>query len=77
MEHHLHDYEPIDCDTHDRLLERATLQQPTTLTFQVDEAEPTVVTDVIEDVYTREGAEYMRLRSGIEVRLDKLLRIDG
>lgn len=67
-------YKPIDCDVHDRLLERATLRRPTEVTYRNDQGSLAVCHDVIEDVFSRRGAEYVRLRSGVEVRLDKLIR---
>lgn len=65
-------YQPIDCGFHDQILEKATLRVPTQITYLDDEADIQTVKDVIEDVYTREGAEYMRLRSGLTIRLDKI-----
>lgn len=66
-------YVPIDCNVHDQLLERATLRRPTTVEFHDEGQGRSVVQDVIVDVFSREGAEYMRLGSGKEIRLDKIV----
>lgn len=65
-------YEPIDCGAHDQLLEWATLRQPVAITYETDGGEEAVASDVIEDVFTRNGAEFLRLRDGREIRLDKI-----
>lgn len=70
-------YEPIDCGLHDELLARATMGRPTTITYHDEQGEKVVVEDVIEDVYTRQGAEYLRLGDGAEVRLDKIVDFHG
>lgn len=70
-------YEPIDCGVHDELLARATLRQPTEITYLGDGGGTATVTDVIEDVFTRQGAEYLRLGDGVEIRLDKIVRFEG
>lgn len=69
-------YQPIDCGFHDQLLERATFRRPTTITYRGDQGETVVVEDVIEDVFSRRGAEYIRLRAGREIRLDKIIRMN-
>lgn len=66
-------YVPIDCNVHDQLLERATLGRPTTVQYRGGEGQSLVARDVIVDVFSREGAEYMRLGGGREIRLDKIV----
>ena len=76
-------YEPIDCNVHDQLLERATLGQPTEVRYEADDTagqsvrEERVAHGIIEDVFTREGAEYLRIAGAssapIEIRLDKIV----
>lgn len=67
-------YQPIDCNVHDQLLERATFGRPTEITYRNDQGGLVVCRDVIEDVFSRSGSEYLRLRAGIEIRLDKVIR---
>lgn len=68
-------YEPIDCNFHDQLEERATLKVPTEITYRTDKAGKVVVEDVIEDVYSHQGAEYVRLKGGSIVRLDHIIQV--
>lgn len=35
------------------------------------------VYDIIQDLYTKEHIEYMVLASGLTIRLDQLLEVDG
>lgn len=69
------EYTPVNCDFHDVLTSRATLRQKSVITFRdADDAEHTV-TDLIEDVYTKGNEEFVRLRGGEIIRLDRFVRI--
>lgn len=69
-------YHPISCAAHDGLLELATLRRECDL--ELDEGDGIErVRGIIVDVFSREGAEYLRLRSGRSVRLDRLISVDG
>lgn len=68
-------YVPIDCGVHDQLLERATLGQRTEIVYHADNGQVVSVRDVIEDVFSRRGAEYLRFQGGLEIRLDKIIEI--
>lgn len=70
-------YQPIDCEVHDQLLALATLRRPCALTVTQANGSNTVVSGVIEDVYTKTGAEYLKLRDGDTFRLDQITAIDG
>lgn len=70
-------YEPISCSGHDQLLAFATLRKECRLTVSMEDGSPADVRGVIEDVYTRAGAEYLRLRDGSVFRLDRILTLDG
>ena len=69
----------MPCSMHDKLLALATRKQPCTLLVQDDGAEggPRQVEGVIIDVFSRDGAEYLRLQDGALFRLDKLDTVDG
>ncbi|HLS90308.1 MAG TPA: hypothetical protein VK101_03580 [Limnochordia bacterium] len=73
----LEPYQPIDCGVHDELLARATLARPTELVYVDEKGVEQRVHDRIVDVFARDRAEYLRLASGLEIRLDKLVAIDG
>jgi transcriptional antiterminator Rof (Rho-off) len=70
-------YHPIDCGLHDRLLAIATLRRTVGLRFLDGDGVPVEARDRVVDVFTRDGAEYLRTSEGTEVRLDRLLEVDG
>lgn len=70
-------YQPVDCALHEELLARATLKRPTEISYLDDALQERTVKDRIVDVFARNRAEYLRLASGLEIRLDKLTRLDG
>ncbi len=70
-------YRPIDCGLHDRLLAAATLRRRVALRFRGPDGAPVDAHDRIVDVFTRGGAEYLRTEDGAEVRLDRLVEVDG
>jgi RpiR family carbohydrate utilization transcriptional regulator len=61
----------------DELLALATLRRPCTLEVELVDSTPANLAGVIEDVYTEAGAEYMRLRGGPTVRLDRIHSLNG
>jgi Rho-binding antiterminator len=69
-------YQPIDCNFYDRLEAWATLKQSVNIVFQQG-AENQQVKGVIEKLFIRGGAEFMRLDNGLEIRLDKLVEVEG
>jgi Rho-binding antiterminator len=70
-------YIPISCSIHDRLEAAATLRHPVTLSYAAPDGDVEVTGETIEDVFTHEGAEYLRLSSGLELRLDLLRSVNG
>jgi Rho-binding antiterminator len=70
-------YEPISCSIHDEFLALATLRRECVLTVVGPDGESQIVSGVIEDVYTRAGAEYLRLRGGPTFRLDRIRALNG
>ena len=70
-------YAAINCSDHDRLLACATLRQKVHLTLMLPDGETQVFSGVIEDVYSRKGCEYLRLRDGPTIRLDAIRALDG
>jgi transcriptional antiterminator Rof (Rho-off) len=70
-------YQPISCSGHDQLLALATLRKQCRLTVDTENGGTTDIRGIIEDVYTRRGAEYLRLRDGSVFRLDHIQALDG
>ena len=69
------EYIPISCSLHDELESAATLRQKCEILYQ-DRSDTCKVVGVIADLYARDGVEYLRLDSGLEIRLDQLVRLN-
>lgn len=70
-------YRPIACDFYDELTLRAMRCSVAEIRYVDEEGQEHVVQAVVEDVFTRGDEEYLRLESGMEIRLDRILAIDG
>jgi len=78
-------YRPIACGLHDELQLRAMRRIAVTLRYRGDaggdapEGESSVRQRAgrVVDVRTRDGAEYLVLDDGAEIRLDRLVEVDG
>ena len=70
-------YQPISCSVHDRLLALATLGRECTLLVRMPDDSRRLVRGVIVDVYSRDGAEHLRLADGTVIRLDHIQALDG
>ena len=66
-------YNPISCSWHDTLLHKATLKEQ--VSFELESGQS--LGGIIEDVYTTEKEEFLRLNSGEVIRLDKITTMDG
>ena len=69
-------YQPISCGLHDQLLAHATLRRNCTISYRDDMGQLQKTESLIQDVYTRDGAEYMKLEDGTIIRLDRLVQIE-
>lgn len=70
-------YQPISCSFYNRLERLALKQLPVPLVFYEEKELKSLAAVVIEDVFTRKKAEYLRLSGGIEIRLDRLVSVNG
>jgi Rho-binding antiterminator len=70
-------YHPIDCGLHDRLEALATLRRRVRIEYRAEPDAVESIDDRIADIVTRDGAEYLRTETGLEIRLDALVRVDG
>lgn len=73
----MNDYQPVSCQFYDQLEAMATLRQRASFIVMNPLGQPQVVTGIIKDLYTRFQAEFMRLDNGMEVRLDRILQVNG
>jgi Rho-binding antiterminator len=68
-------YEPVSCDYHDELEAAAMHKKPVELEFSL-EGVPQKETGTIADVYTADGAEFVKFQAPegpIEIRLDQII----
>jgi Rho-binding antiterminator len=68
-------YEPVSCDYHDQLEAAAMHKKPVELEFEL-EGVPQKERGQIEDVYTSDGAEFVRFAADsgkLEIRLDHII----
>lgn len=70
------DYTPIACAVHDRLEHWAVRGASVEVVWSDAEAERRS-TDRIADVFAREGADWVRLGDGTEIRADRLVSVGG
>jgi Rho-binding antiterminator len=71
------DYQPIACSRHDQLESIATLRSRVTILYLDDAGAILEVMDQVADIYSRQGAEFLRTATGLEIRLDRLESVDG
>lgn len=68
-------YEPVSCDYHDQLEAAAMHRKFVELEFELDGV-PQKERGRVEDVYTAEGAEFVRFAADsgpLEIRLDHII----
>jgi len=68
-------YRPISCDYHDELEAAAMHKERVALEFEL-EGVPQRENGVVDDVYTANGAEFIRFRTeggALEIRLDHII----
>ena len=70
-------YEPVSCDYHDQLEAAAMHRQKVELEFDL-EGVTQRERGRVEDVYTRDGAEFVKFSAGdgpIDIRLDHIISL--
>ena len=70
-------YQPIDCNFYDILEATAVKKRFVRIQFFTEFHEFQTVDALIKDLYINSGYEYMLLSNGIEIRLDRLISVDG
>lgn len=69
-------YHPIACALHDELEALATLRRACRLVFRDADDQLGKVTDVIVDIFAQNREEFVRLRNGMLIRLDRIVSLD-
>lgn len=70
------EYRLVDCGFHDQLEALATLRQPCQIQYRNAAEETVEVQTQIVDVYAANKADFLKLKDGTEVRLDRLISVD-
>ncbi len=70
-------YQPINCHFYDELELLAVRQKNCLIQYQNDAEKIVEKMDIIMDFRIIEQAEFMILKSGDKIRLDKLVSVDG
>lgn len=71
------DYQPIDCNFYDELTLFILRKKSVEIRFANQNGQEERIQEKIMDIFTREGAEFLRTESELEIRLDFLLSVDG
>jgi len=69
-------YTPIDCNYYDLLEIAAMRRQKSIIAYQEGE-QILEVEAVIEDLWAKNGEEFVRLSNGLTFRLDRLISLNG
>jgi Rho-binding antiterminator len=73
----MEEYKPVNCDFYDELETLATIKKDSEIVFRADNEAKSVIRGRIVDLYIRDKVEYMKLNNGLEIRLDRIIEIDG
>lgn len=69
------DYEPIQCGLHDIIEDRIVRRVDCVVVYCVDKKTLSYIERLV-DVFSRDGAEFVKFEQGDLVRLDRLLSVD-
>jgi len=71
-----HKYRPIDCSVHDMLESTAVRRTVAHFVVRDEDGTTRVIQDRVDDLFARDGVEYMRTAGGQEIRLDRLASVN-
>lgn len=69
-------YQKISCSYYDQLEALATKRSRCVILFWHEEKEESAE-GTIDDLFSRDGAEYLKLDKGLIIRLDRLISVNG
>ena len=70
------DYVPIDCGFYDELAAAATQRRRVALQYFNDLRQLCLGSGIIDTFFMRDKVEFLRLKTGEEIRLDFIIRLD-
>lgn len=73
----MNDYRMVSCDFHDQIEALATLSQPCQIIYHDASDKKVEVRDQIVDVYAANKADFLKLKNGTEIRLDRIVSVNG
>lgn len=71
------DYTPIACSVHDKLEDTAVRRTVANFVMREEDGGTREFQDRVQDLFARDGVEYMRTAEGLEIRLDRLESVNG
>ncbi len=71
------DYKPIDCSFYDHLEVAATMKKYSRIHYFSEIHELLKIDAIIRDFFVKDGAEFMQLNTGEQIRLDRIVGING
>ncbi|MBC7693102.1 MAG: modulator protein [Methylotenera sp.] len=72
-EQNSNDYKPVSCDLMDQLEALSSHQTPVRLKVSQKDGSVAWLNGTITDIYARDHADYLKLDSGQEIRLDAVI----
>ncbi len=70
-------YVPINCNYYDELEALATRRQSVPIAYKNENGDRLEVESVIVDFFIKDKVEFLQLRSGLNIRLDYLISVNG
>ena len=70
-------YIPISCSYYDELEAHATLGKECEIIFTDEQGKEKVIRGIIKTFFIKDKVEFLQLENGEEIRLDKLISVDG
>jgi hypothetical protein len=70
-------YQPTDRDFYEELELLVSLKRSVHITYKAPNGAVSAVNDKVYRLYTKEDAEYLELESGLAIRLDHLINVNG
>jgi Rho-binding antiterminator len=71
------EYKMVSCDFEDQLEAWSTLRQSCKITYRSAEDELVEAEGLIVDIYSANKADFLKLKDGTVIRLDKIVSVNG
>lgn len=71
------DYQPVSCRFYDELEALAVRRSPVAIVFFTPSGQTQQVQGIIKALFSRYKADFLQLDEGTEIRLDRILQLNG